>query len=130
MCGVKHLKIEAEAWYVKHLKITVDNVVDTLVYADTKNCFLLKEAGMNFVLENAKEVLASNTFESFPQSKNITREIISVVATKTQGNGINELDHLSTLSINELRAKVYNEGTDIDGSRKSLIEQLKTQEDA
>ena len=37
--GVKDFKIESEAWYVKFLKITVDNVVEELVYADKKNLF-------------------------------------------------------------------------------------------
>mmetsp|Transcript_19028 Transcript_19028/g.41215 ORF Transcript_19028/g.41215 Transcript_19028/m.41215 type:complete len:416 (-) Transcript_19028:145-1392(-) len=123
--GVKNLKIEAEAWYVKYLKITVDNVVEALVYADKKNCFLLKEAAMNFILKNAQEVLASDTFDSIPESKNITREIISVAAMNiAQGDDEEELDDPTQLSINELRAKLYAKGKEIDGPRKRLIDQL------
>ncbi|KAL7532049.1 hypothetical protein ACHAXR_004401, partial [Thalassiosira sp. AJA248-18] len=47
--GVVNLKIEAEAWYVKHLKITVENVIDSLAFADEKNCFLLKEVATDFI---------------------------------------------------------------------------------
>lgn len=122
--GVKNFKIEAEAWYVKHLQITVDNVVDELLYADEKNCFLLKEATTNFILENAKEVIASDSFEDIPETKNITREILSLVATMNKRDGKKEFDDPTELSINELRSRLYDEGKDIDGPRKSLIAQL------
>mmetsp|Transcript_19029 Transcript_19029/g.41217 ORF Transcript_19029/g.41217 Transcript_19029/m.41217 type:complete len:410 (-) Transcript_19029:145-1374(-) len=123
--GVKDFKIEAEAWYVKHLKITVDNVVDTLDYANTKECFLLKEAAMNFILKNGKEVLASDTFDSIPESKSITREIIPLATMNdVQEDDKKELDDPTKLSINELRAKLYAKGKEIDGPRKRLIDQL------
>jgi len=63
---------------LKHLSISVENVIDVLVYADQKNCFLLKEAATNFVLENSQEVLASASFESIPPSTGVMREIISL----------------------------------------------------
>ncbi|KAL7525513.1 hypothetical protein ACHAXR_002017, partial [Thalassiosira sp. AJA248-18] len=69
--GVKNLKIEAEAWYVNHLKITVENVIVTLAYADEKNCFLLKEAATNFIVKNTNDVLASDSFQSIPNSINV-----------------------------------------------------------
>mmetsp|Transcript_19030 Transcript_19030/g.41220 ORF Transcript_19030/g.41220 Transcript_19030/m.41220 type:complete len:412 (-) Transcript_19030:4026-5261(-) len=123
--GVKDFKIEAEAWYVKHLKITVDNVVDTLDYANTKECFLLKEAAMNFILKNGKEVLASDTFDSIPESNSIMREIISLSTMNImQGEAKKELDDPTRLSINELRAKLHAKGKEIDGPRKRLIAQL------
>ena len=123
---MKNLKIEAEAWYVKHLKITKDNVVDTLVYADEKNYFLLKEVATNFVLNNANEVLASESFEDIPESKIFVREIISLAATNNrQGDDTKkELDDPTKLSINELRAKLHDEGKDFDGPRNELISQL------
>ena len=118
--GVKNFKIAAEAWYVKHLKITVDNVIDTLIYADEKNCFLLKEACSNFVLENSSEVLASESFENMPDSKSITREIISLAAANNRDEG----EDFGHLSINELRAMLYDKGEDFDGPRQRLIDQL------
>ncbi|KAL7526650.1 hypothetical protein ACHAXR_001579 [Thalassiosira sp. AJA248-18] len=122
--GVKNLKIEAEAWYVKHLKITVDNVIDTLALADEKNCFLLKEVATKFIMKNINDVLASDSFQSMPESKNITSEILSVASMNIRNDGKRDLKDLTKLSINELRAKLYDEGKDIDGPRKMLIDQL------
>jgi len=123
--GLKNLKIEAEAWYVKHLEITKDNVVNTLVYAEEKNCFLLKEVATNFVLNNANEVLASESFEDIPESKIFVREIISLAATSNrQDEAKRDLEDPRKLSINELRAQLYDQGKDIDGPRNRLIAQL------
>mmetsp|Transcript_37874 Transcript_37874/g.81775 ORF Transcript_37874/g.81775 Transcript_37874/m.81775 type:complete len:400 (-) Transcript_37874:222-1421(-) len=123
--GVKNLKIEAEAWHVKHHKISVDNVIDTLLYADEKNCFLLKEAATIFLLTNAKELHELDTFGGTPELS-ITREIVSLVAMMNiQGDSDNELEDPTRLSINELRAKLYDGGKDIDGPRNKLIAQLK-----
>ena len=41
--GIVKLKLEAEAWYVKSTTICVGNMME-LLYADAKNCALLKEA--------------------------------------------------------------------------------------
>ncbi|KAL7538742.1 hypothetical protein ACHAWF_006197 [Thalassiosira exigua] len=122
--GLTNLKIEAEAWYVKHLDLMVDNVIDNLVYADMKNCFLLKEVAMDFTLKNGKEVLASESFEDMPESKSITREIISVAMRHLRSDDKREDSKLEDLSINELRSMLHSRGQDFDGSRKRLISQL------
>mmetsp|Transcript_4693 Transcript_4693/g.10096 ORF Transcript_4693/g.10096 Transcript_4693/m.10096 type:complete len:404 (+) Transcript_4693:314-1525(+) len=128
--GLKNLKIEAEAWYAKHHTITLRNVIDTLQYADEKNCFLLKEGAMNFILNNAREVLASDSFGEMPESRSIVREIISVATAKMHGGGGDvaskrkSLEDPTVLSINELRAILYDQGKDIDGPRNRLVAQL------
>ena len=127
--GIKNLKIEAEAWYEKHLKITVDNVVDTLLYADQKNCFLLKEAAMNFILKNARQVLVSESFEKICQEPSILREIREMDTTNNSHGITTRMAMLTKFSINELRAKLYDLGKDIDGPRKRLIEQLEAEEE-
>ena len=55
--GIVLLKLEAEAWYVKETTIEVDNMMEHLLYADAKNCALLKEAVMDFIIENGVEIL-------------------------------------------------------------------------
>ncbi|KAL7528711.1 hypothetical protein ACHAWF_002673 [Thalassiosira exigua] len=127
--GLSNLKVEAEAWYVKHLDLTVDTVIDNLVYADAKNCFLLKEEAMDFILKNGKEVLASKSFENMPESRGVTREIISVAMMQLRGDDKKEVGELESLSINELRTRLHYRGKDFDGSRKRLISQLKLDEE-
>ena len=56
MTGVVSLKMEAEACYIQSTTFTVDNMVDELVYANSKNLALLKEAVMDFAAKNSGEV--------------------------------------------------------------------------
>ena len=57
--GVVDLKLEAEACLVQTTAFGVENLWDLLLYADSKNCALLKEAAMDFILDNRDEVLKS-----------------------------------------------------------------------
>eukprot|EP00581_Thalassiosira_minuscula_P001487 CAMPEP_0183748498 /NCGR_PEP_ID=MMETSP0737-20130205/67803_1 /TAXON_ID=385413 /ORGANISM="Thalassiosira miniscula, Strain CCMP1093" /LENGTH=322 /DNA_ID=CAMNT_0025984229 /DNA_START=508 /DNA_END=1473 /DNA_ORIENTATION=- len=38
--GLESFKIEAEAWYIKDLELSVHNVIETLEFAEEKNCSL------------------------------------------------------------------------------------------
>ena len=82
--GLTNLKIEAEAWYVKLLKFSVGDVVETVAYAEKMNCFLLKEAAIDFIVANAKVVLASGTLMNILESNVFTRDIICLVATMSK----------------------------------------------
>ena len=50
------LKLEAEEAYVKSTKITMDNAVDNLRYAEAMSCALLKEKAMEFFVVSAENV--------------------------------------------------------------------------
>lgn len=50
--GVVGLKLEAEVKLVTETTITMDTAMDHLLYADGKNCALLKEAVMDFLVGN------------------------------------------------------------------------------
>ena len=50
--GPVSLKLEPEADYVQSHTLTFDNILDTLLYAQSKNCALLKEAVVDFVVQN------------------------------------------------------------------------------
>ncbi len=50
--GVVNLKLEAEVRFVEATTFTMDNVMDNLLYAESKNCALLKESVMDFIAEN------------------------------------------------------------------------------
>ena len=100
--GLSNLKIEAEGWYVKHLNFAPGDAVEALTYSTDMNCFLLKEAAINFIMANANEVLAT------------------LLMKRT-----NVSEDLSQLSINCLRAELDLLESDIDGSRDLLIARLK-----
>ena len=67
--GVTNLKLEAEFWYVKNTEITIDNVIDNLLYAHAMNCALLKESAMDFIVENKETVMQHEqvSFQDVPR---------------------------------------------------------------
>jgi hypothetical protein len=124
--GLPNLKIEAEAWYVKLLKFSVGDVVETVVYAEKMNCFLLKEASIDFIVANSNEMLSSDALRNIPESKDIIREILWSVATmsKQEQHKI-DIKDLHQLSMNDLRAQLALLGKDVDGPKETLIARLR-----
>ena len=47
MFGVEKLKLKAEEMYLEQNAITFDNIMDTLLYSDAKNCTIIKAAVMD-----------------------------------------------------------------------------------
>ena len=100
--GLSNLKIEAEGWYVNHLIFTAGDAVEALTYATDKNCFLLKEAAINFIVANASDVLATLLMKRTDEGEDLNQH-----------------------SINYLRAELDLLEKGIDGSRDLLIARLK-----
>jgi hypothetical protein len=61
--GVTNLKLEAEARFVFLTTITLENVMELLHFADSKNCAILKEVVMDFILKNKIEILEKKYFQ-------------------------------------------------------------------
>ena len=117
--GVVHLKLEAEACYVNSTTISVDNMIDNLLYADSKNCALLKEAVIDFVVENSKDVLKKVSLKDVPGG--VFADLLTAVARGKNEDATNEEDTLSTMRVSELREKLDEKGMDVDGSRETMI---------
>jgi len=64
--GIVNLKLDAEACYIKSTPINIENTLENLLYTDTKNCSLLKEAVMKFIVENGMEVAEKVCFKDVP----------------------------------------------------------------
>jgi len=75
--GFDTLKSEAEVWYSKSLKFTVDNVIEKFMEADGKNYSLVKAAAKQFIMNHGKEVVASESFNSLYESKELMREVMT-----------------------------------------------------
>jgi hypothetical protein len=136
--GITGLKLEAEANLVANTTFGVENVKDLLIYADSVNCALLKEAAMDYMLENKDIVLENIRFDDAPGS--LVNDVFAAIAraeTKRgdsieisdQGSNNNSASHLNSMRISELRRKVNEKGLDIDGSREMLIAALKGKEE-
>ena len=123
--GIANLKQEAEARFVEAATFTMENVMDHLLYAESKNCALLKEAAMDFIAVNKIEAINRLSFTDAPGT--LMRDLLTAVARGEQndefdGNSNNDLFMMRT---SELRQKAHLKRLNVDGSREMLIEALK-----
>mmetsp|Transcript_19072 Transcript_19072/g.28931 ORF Transcript_19072/g.28931 Transcript_19072/m.28931 type:complete len:243 (+) Transcript_19072:1-729(+) len=122
--GLVNLKLTAEAWYVAYYNFTVVNVADELLYADSMNCPLLREAAINFISKNVKEVMKSESFENVLMAKPASKDIMLAVASSGQGSDAGVIEDDSVATVNNLRVALYEKGLEIHGSRESLTSRL------
>ncbi len=121
--SIENLKLKAEAAYVDSTRITAENVMDNLLYADAKNLALLKEAVMDFLAENGGEVLGNNvSFDHFPPE--LVRDLLVAMA-RSRNEDTSDND-LTTMRVSELRRRLHDRGlgVNVDGSREAMIEAL------
>ena len=111
-----------------HTELTVENVIDNLLYADAMNCALLKETVMDFIVKNKEEVMETVSFQDVPG--NVCKDLLAAVTRcydddDEKDKGKEDADNFATMRIGELRKKVQEKGLEIDGSRDALIAALK-----
>ena len=123
--GVVSLKLEAEAFYVKSAKFAVENIIDNLLYADSKNLALLTEAVTDFIVENGDDVLGKVSFDSVPGST--VADILAAMGRgKKKGNDSNDdTINYNKMRVCTLRKMLHEKGLDVDGSREAMIALLK-----
>ena len=123
--GVTNLKLQAEASFVKTTTISIDNLLENLLYAESKNCALPNEAVIDFVVDNGTEFLDKVRLDDVPAG--MFRYRLTAVARKEGSNSNTGGDErqLSMLRVSELRKKLDEKGFDVDGSREAMIATLK-----
>ena len=121
--SIINLKLEAEAAYVKSTEITFDNAMDHLLYADSMNLALLKEAAMYFLSENPYEAAERLSFTDCPQ--HVVKDLLIAFGRSSKKDAGTEVDELTTLSVSALRRKLDEMGLEVDGSREAMIESIK-----
>ena len=124
--GVTSLKLEAEASIVEDTNITMDNVMELLLYSDSKNCALLKEAAMDFLVENKADVIEELSFTDIPGT--LIRDVLATVLRGEKEDGIvggSGESRFYSMRISELRREAHEKGLNVDGSREMLIAALK-----
>jgi speckle-type POZ protein len=126
--GVVNLKLEAEASLVEDVTFTIENVKEHILYADSKNLVLLKEAAMDFIVENKSEVIKKMSFVDLVPGT-FVRDVLVAMARGERNVGgadVNVDDQYDSLRISELRKRAHEKGLNVDGSREMLIAALKT----
>lgn len=117
---VVNLKMEAEVWYVKMTTIEVDTVMEHLHYAVSKNCALLKEAVMDFIVVNGVEVLEMG---DMPGGKTLFADLLVAMSSRNKKSVAG--DQFSTMRVSDLRENLEKGGLDVDGSRETMIAALR-----
>ncbi|KAL7534186.1 hypothetical protein ACHAWF_004745 [Thalassiosira exigua] len=121
--GVVGLKLEAEASYVSSMDITIDNVIDNLLYADAKNCALLKEAVMDFLVRHKKEA-KKLSFVNVPGSL-MTDLLAAFDMDSSDDNAGAGSSGFDSMRVCTLRKLLHEKGLPIDGSREAMIALLR-----
>ena len=101
----------------------MDNVMDNLLFADSKNCALLKEAAMDFLVKNRTEAVQKLSFENAPGSL-MSDLLMAVNREMDDGGAGSNAGDLGTMRVNELRKMLHEKGLDVDGSREMMIARL------
>ena len=128
--GVVHLKLEAEVSYVNSTTLTNDNIIDNLLYADSKNLALLKEAVMDYIVAEKKSIMGKISFDNVPGST--VTDILAAVAREEESDDVSDVEDGEGVSIDynkmrvgTLRKMLDEKGLDVDGSREAMIALLK-----
>ncbi|EJK70105.1 hypothetical protein THAOC_08564 [Thalassiosira oceanica] len=118
--GIVNLKLQAEAVLTEQTEITIDNMLDNLLYANSKNLALFQEKIMDFVAENGDKIVGNVSFDDVPSS--LMSDLLTAFAqgkqstcTSAQGND------LKLMRVGELRKQLHDKGLCIDGSRETMI---------
>ena len=131
--GVVNLKLEAEAVYVKSTAITINNMIEILLYADSKNLALLKEAVMDYIIENKHSIIGKVSFSDVPSE--MMTDLLTAMARghpSESGNGDEDMEEsikYNTMRVGTLRKMLDEKGLDVDGSREAMIALLKEHDD-
>lgn len=122
--GVTNLKLEAEARFVFLTTITLENAMELLHFADSKNCALLKEVVMDFILKNKIAIIENKILSGAPES--VGNDILAAIAREEAKSGTAGCDEniYSSMGISDLRRRAHEKGLDVDGSREMLISAL------
>ncbi|KAL7529975.1 hypothetical protein ACHAWF_003178 [Thalassiosira exigua] len=122
--GVVGLKLEAEASYVSSMDVTIDNVMDNLLYADAKNCALMKETVMDFLVKNRKEAWDKLSFVNAPGS--LMKDLLAAIdMSSLNDNAGADSNDFASMGVCTLRKMLHEKGLPIDGSREAMLTLLR-----
>ena len=125
--SIVNLKLEAETAYVENTKLTFDNAMDNLLYADSRNCALLKETVVNFLAEKHIAAAANISFADFPG--HIVKDLLIAVGRnnnkEANAHGIT-INGWNAPCVSALRRYLNKMGLEFDGSREAMIESIRS----
>jgi hypothetical protein len=99
--------------------------MDHLLYAESKNLALLKEASVDYIVANKAEVAKELSFANAPGSL-IKDLLVALIRNEKEDGTVGDIEsELAFMRVSELRKRAYNKGLDVDGTRDMLIVAIK-----
>lgn len=124
--GCMGLKHAAEAKLASSA-IDVGNCAELIIFADAKNCAMLKEVAMTFFVANASQIMQSEDFAKVKESTDLMQELMEAgfggKKRAASGDTPNE-SAFKRMRVGALRQNLDEKGLDPDGSREVLISRL------
>jgi len=100
--------------------------MDILLYADSKNLALLKEAVMDYIVANKLSIMGKVSFDNVPGG--LIMDVLAAMARGEEQTG-DDADDESVkyirMRVGTLRNMLDEKGLDVDGSREAMIALLK-----
>ena len=149
--GMIELKILVETYLVAYRVMRKHNVADMLLFADAKNCALLKEYAFAYAISRSRDIINSELSAKLKESNSLLQELFvaaaeiperraSMVGGGGGGGGgagggsshsgsLNGSDedlvfHRRSLCVNELRIELSENDLEVDGSKEILESRL------
>ena len=102
--------------------------MDNLLYADSKNLALLKEAVMDYIVKNKTSIIGKISFDTVPGS--LVTDVLTAMARGEEQTGEDERTKYVKMRVGTLRKMLDEKGLDVDGSRESMIALLRDHNNA
>lgn len=125
--GVVGLKLETEATLVASHVVNLSNVFDYVLFADAKNCPLLKEYAVAMCIARWKDVIIDcpESFSELSKSPALMREVMLAEYEAMHGTPVlNNGDDVRQMPVFTLLKKLDEKGLDVDGSKEMLLSRL------
>jgi hypothetical protein len=109
--------------------------MEQLLYADSMNCALLKEAAMDYLIENSAAVMDNISFNDV-LTPTLFRDVFAAVSRREKKLGVSggvdgdNKSRFNYMRISELCRESHEKGLNVDGSREMLITALKAGHEA
>jgi BTB/POZ domain len=120
--GITLLKLHTESVLVDKF-LDEDSAAELLLLSDALSCALLKEHAMDLCLSKPTQVRACAAWAMVEDSPKLLSELLaqSIHVPLSSTDSANGLHHLR---VADLRDRLMEQGLDMDGSRKMLVDRL------
>ena len=130
----KDLLIASDCYECLQLKLYVESVMvdkflepenaaDLLLFGDSHSCALLKEAAVNLFVGNMKAFKNAEAWSKIEESLKLMTELVQALTDKPKTHNGTTIDRMT---VARLRKELEKASLALDGSRKILVNRLKT----